>query len=592
MSDSQNMINFNEKLAHDSYNNKDRIYIDSKGYDNNEIILRKNPEMKNEWQSNNIELNTLNKLRNLGCNCGCHRISNFNDGKENILNNQINFEYNSNRNSPIEQNLIHSQSILLNKDIPNSTSDNENINTYDIKNPKIKNMKKLLKKGLSYPINNERNLQNEKSNKRLDLNMISGQNYNTYHNTNNNNSNNNFQEFLDEKDGPLSMKSTMKSSGLMRNPKDFVDKSNIDFNAFNNPQIENKANNLRNNVNSPGINNNIYHYDYHKDFDYYNNKTSALNSNNNNNRNEEMTNYMSRNTNMNSDIFSFKNSNQNYDLNNNCYQRILENPIKNEKNSSILEQNVKSNNYTYRNYEAKINKNNSNFSAIIRNQNNFNEYVPDNIYYKDNINSERVNNSMNFMSPTKNRSPYISGNTSFNEKNSTLHIKRNKTLLPNNIQRLGISLNDKKETKQYENDFKNSDFEIKQKKIKRIKNNGDLGRIIDRIKHFRKIRYKKNNLFRNNDDNFYSRYNILKNKNSNNIKYSIPQHYHSLCLTKKNINKGKNYSMFNQRDNRDYNNRLNNSLQNLKFFINQSSILPPNPYETVIKARESTFFHD
>jgi hypothetical protein len=49
MSDSQNMINFNEKLAHDSYNNKDRIYIDSKGYDNNEIILRKNPEMKNEW---------------------------------------------------------------------------------------------------------------------------------------------------------------------------------------------------------------------------------------------------------------------------------------------------------------------------------------------------------------------------------------------------------------------------------------------------------------------------------------------------------------------------------------------------------------
>jgi hypothetical protein len=295
---------------------------------------------------------------------------------------------------------------------------------------------------------------------------------------------------------------------------------------------------------------------------------------------------------MNSDIFSFKNSNQNYDLNNNCYQRILENPIKNEKNSSILEQNVKSNNYTYRNYEAKINKNNSNFSAIIRNQNNFNEYVPDNIYYKDNINSERVNNSMNFMSPIKNRSPYISGNTSFNEKNSTLNLKRNNTLLPNNIQRLGISLKDKNETKQYENDFKNSDFEIKQKKIKRIKNNGDLGRIIDRIKHFRKIRYKKNNLFRNNDDNFYSRYNILKNKNSNNIKYSIPQHYHSLCLTKKNINKGKNYSMFNQRDNRDYNNRLNNSLQNLKFFINQSSILPPNPYETVIKARESTFFHD
>ena len=148
MSYSQNMINFNEKLAHDSYNNKDRIYIDSKGYDNNEIILRKNPEMKNEWQSNNIELNTLNKLRNLGCNCGCHRISNFNDGKKNILNNQINFEYNSNRNSPIEQNLIHSQSILLNKDIPNSTSDNENINTYDIKNTKIKNMKKIIKKSI------------------------------------------------------------------------------------------------------------------------------------------------------------------------------------------------------------------------------------------------------------------------------------------------------------------------------------------------------------------------------------------------------------------------------------------------------------
>ena len=38
MSDSQNMINFNEKLTHDIYNNKDRIYIDSKEYDNNEII--------------------------------------------------------------------------------------------------------------------------------------------------------------------------------------------------------------------------------------------------------------------------------------------------------------------------------------------------------------------------------------------------------------------------------------------------------------------------------------------------------------------------------------------------------------------------
>ncbi len=196
---------------------------------------------------------------------------------------------------------------------------------------------------------------------------------------------------------------------------------------------------------------------------------------------------------------------------------------------------------------------------------------------------------MNFMSPIKNRSPYISGNTSFNEKNSSLPLKRNNKLLPNNIQRLGISLNDKKETQQYENDFKNSDFEIKQKKIKGIKNKGDFGRIIDRIKHFRKIRYKNNNLFRNNDDNFYSGYNLIKNKNSNNNKYSIPQRYHSLCLSKKYINKGKNYSMFNQRD---YNNGLNNSLQNSKFFINQSSILPPNPYETVIKARESTFFND
>ncbi len=586
MSDSQNMINLNEKIDHDIYNNKERIYIDSKGKDNNVMILRKNPEMKNECQSNNIELNTLYKLRNFGCKCGCHRTSNSNDG-ENIINNPLNFKYNSDRNLPDEQNLLHSQSILLNKDIPNSISDNRKINTYDIKNPKIKNMKKLLKKGLNYPLNNGRNLQNEESNKRLDLNMISGQSYNTY-NSNNNNNNNNFQEFLDEKDGALSMKSTMKSTGLMRNPKDTVDKSNNDFNTYNNPQIEIKANNLRNNVNSPEINNNIYYYDYHKDFDYYNNKTSFRNSNNNNNRNEEMTDYMSRNTNINSDIFSFKNSNQNFDLNNNYYQRI-ENPIKNEKNSSILEQNLKSNNYTYRNYEANINKNNSNFSGIIGNQNNLNEYVPDNIYYKDNINSERGNNSMNFMSPIKNGSPYISGNTSFNEKNSSLPLKRNNTLLPNNIQRLGISLNDKKETKQYENDFKNSDFEIKQKKIKGIKNNGDFGRIIDRIKHFRKIRYKNNNLFRNNDDNFYSGYNIIKNKNSNNNKYSIPHRYNSLCLTKKYINKGKNYSMFNQRD---YNNGLNNSLQNSKFFINQSSILPPNPYETVIKARESTFFND
>ena len=49
--------------------------------------------------------------------------------------------------------------------------------------------------------------------------------------------------------------------------------------------------------------------------------------------------------------------------------------------------------------------------------------------------------------------------------------------------------------------------------------------------------------------------------------------------------------MYNNRNYRD-NKELNNSLQNSKILKNSSSIMPPNPYETVIKARESFFFED
>ena len=67
MSNVEHTTNSNEKYSHEHYNNKSRIYIDSKGNDNT-MILRKNPEMKNEWKSNDINVNTLNKLRNFGCN--------------------------------------------------------------------------------------------------------------------------------------------------------------------------------------------------------------------------------------------------------------------------------------------------------------------------------------------------------------------------------------------------------------------------------------------------------------------------------------------------------------------------------------------
>ena len=616
MSNVEHTTNSNEKYSHEHYNNKSRIYIDSKGNDNT-MILRKNPEMKNEWKSNDINVNTLNKLRNFGCNCGCHRICNCNNKNEDGSNKQLYFKNNM-RNSLNEQNILRSQSTLLNRDIPYSSSNNRNVNTYSLENQNNKNIKELLKKGLTYALKNAKKNKNGNSIKRLDLNMISGPSHN-YTNTNNHRNNNNFEEFIDEKDGPLSMKSTMKSTGLMRSSKDTINENNIDINnAFKeNPQMEIRAKILKNKVNSLEINNNnnnnnnnndnnnnnynynnnIYNYDYNKDFDYYNNNNQGdcnCNYNNSNNNNEQLTYYMSRNSNMNNDnIFSFKKNendyiqnNQKYDSNNNDFQ-IYENP-NDKKIPSTLEENIKSNNYTYRNNDECQNNNNT-FEKIIGKKKILNQYIPDN-NNENNINLNQRNNSMNFISPIKNKSPYISGNTSFNDNISYSKTKRkNKKSIPNENQRLSDSKRDKKETERFEKEFKNANFE----KLKGKNNYGDFRRIIDKIKHYRKIRNEKIKLFRNDDEDFYLEDNTFKNNNTNNSIYSIPQHYRSLCdyPIKNNLKIGKYYSMYNNRNYRD-NKELNNSLQNSKILKNSSSIMPPNPYETVIKARESFFFVD
>ena len=198
---------------------------------------------------------------------------------------------------------------------------------------------------------------------------------------------------------------------------------------------------------------------------------------------------------------------------------------------------------------------------------------------------------MNFISPIKNKSPYISGNTSFNENILYSKTKRkNKKSKPNENQRLSDSKRDKKETERFEKEFKNAEFE----KLKGKNNCGDFRRIIDKIKHYRKIRNEKIKLFRNDDEDFYLEDNTLKNNNTNNRIYSIPQHYRSLCdyPNKNNLKIGKYYSMYNNRNYRNYNKELNSSLQNSKILKNSSSIMPPNPYETIIKARESFFFED
>ena len=67
MNNNKYLINMNPISSQEKNNKKTRIYIDNTE-NNSSMILRKNIEMKNEWQSNDIKLNSLNKLRNFGCN--------------------------------------------------------------------------------------------------------------------------------------------------------------------------------------------------------------------------------------------------------------------------------------------------------------------------------------------------------------------------------------------------------------------------------------------------------------------------------------------------------------------------------------------
>ena len=308
MNDNKYLINYNPISSEEKSKNKTRIYIDNTE-NNSTMILRKNIEMKNEWKSNDINLNTLNKLRNFGCNCECHRICRCNKEKnKNILNKQIPFKNNNLLN---KQNLLRSQSTLLNREIPYSTSNNRNLKTYSINSINNKDMKELLKKGLTYALKNVRkNNKNENSIKRIDLNMVSGTNH--YKN-----------KVIDEKDGGISMKSTMKSTGIFKNTKDSF-KDNIDYNN------EFKGNNKNNNnkFKSKSIDNN--YFDYNNDFDYYNNTKNDNNySNLSNNNNKQLTYFINNNNNINdentfkdnkennfSEITSILNQNNNYYENN------------------------------------------------------------------------------------------------------------------------------------------------------------------------------------------------------------------------------------------------------------------------------------
>ena len=284
MNDNKYLINYNPISSEEKSKNKTRIYIDNTE-NNSTMILRKNIEMKNEWKSNDINLNTLNKLRNFGCTCERHRICRCNKEKnKNILNKQIPFKNNNLLN---KQNLLRSYSTLLNKEIPYSTSNNRNLKTYSINSINKKDIKELLKKGLTYALKNgNKNIKNENSIKRLDLNMVLSSN----HSKNNNN-----DKYIDEKDC-LSMKSTMKSTGIFKNTKDSF-KDNIDYNnefkgnnknnnnKFKSKSIDNnyfdynnnfyshnnndlKNNNIKYKNNSNSIDNNCYNFDYNNDFDY------------------------------------------------------------------------------------------------------------------------------------------------------------------------------------------------------------------------------------------------------------------------------------------------------------------------------------
>ena len=250
----------------------------------------------------------LNKLRNFGCNCGCHRICRCgNEKNENILNKKIPFKNNNLLN---EQNLLRSQSTLLNREIPYSTSNNRNLKTYSINSINNKDMKELLKKGLTYALKNVRkNNKNENSIKRIDLNMVSGTNH--YKN-----------KVIDEKDGGISMKSTMKSTGIFKNTKDSF-KDNIDFNNSNEFK-DNIKNNKK--LKSKSIDNNYYNYDYNNDFHSYNN--------NNLNDNIQDKKYKNNSNLIDNNCYNFDYNND-FDYYNTDYKENLK--MKNNKNINLIQ---------------------------------------------------------------------------------------------------------------------------------------------------------------------------------------------------------------------------------------------------------------
>ena len=141
--------------------------------------------------------------------------------------------------------------------------------------------------------------------------------------------------------------------------------------------------------------------------------------------------------------------------------------------------------------------------------------------------------------------------------------------------RLIDSINEKKEIEKFEKDLKDSDIKQKQNKLKKM-NINDFTRIIERIKNFRNSRYKKKINLSKNRDNIYS---VDFIDNTNNKLFNSNKNYlHN------------NYSLFNHKKNNSLINSFNNS-KIYKYYIN-SFIMPPNPYESVIKAREYTFFNE
>jgi hypothetical protein len=78
-------------------------------------------------------------------------------------------------------------------------------------------------------------------------------------------------------------------------------------------------------------------------------------------------------------------------------------------------------------------------------------------------------------------------------------------------------------------------------------------------------------------------------ENKNNKLYNSNTQYNPSFYNQNKNNLQKNYSLFNHKKNNSLINSFNNS-KIYKYYIN-SFIMPPNPYESVIKAREHTFFN-